>query len=158
MSYVYENVESYQPKKLARQKADNEVLEFGTVINPGYISITLPLRTLSPNQSEPWRKRYAREKTQRRAVMFAMIAVKEKIKAATLQGPFALTFTRYAPKALDAHDNLPMSMKKIVDQTCAELVGDFVPGRADGYGCFTFAYAQEKTKGKEYAVKIEIRF
>lgn len=161
MSYVCENVESYQPKKLARQKSDNEVLEFGTVVNPGHVVITLPLRTLSPNQSEPWRKRYAREKAQRRAVMFAMIAVKERIPRDDLfsgSKKINLKFTRYAPKFLDRQDNLPMSMKKICDQTCAEIVGDYVPGRADGCDCFEFEYDQVKTSAKNYGVKIEIRY
>jgi len=135
--------------------------EIRTVINPGHIEITLPLRTLSPNQSEPWRKRYAREKAQRRAVMFAMIAVKEKIPQIELSGAsgkIKLKFTRYAPKGLDAHDNLPMSVKKICDQTCAEIMCDYVPGRADGASCFEFEYDQVKTKAKVYGVKIEIRY
>ena len=142
----------------------NEELAFDTVINPGHVVITLPLRTLSPNQSEPWRKRYAREKAQRRAVMFAMIAVKEKIlqscfaEATNATGKIRLRFTRYAPKGLDAHDNLPMSVKKICDQVCAEIMCDYVPGRADGASCFEFEYAQVKTKAKLYGVKIEIMF
>ncbi len=128
-------------------------IDFKTMINDNCIEITLPLRTLSPNQFEAWRKRYAREKGQKRAVMFAMIPVKEKM---LIQLPCKLKFIRYAPKHLDAHDNLPMSMKKIVDQVCAEITCDFVPGRADSYEGFSFEYAQ--VKSKEYGVRIEIRF
>lgn len=154
-------VKSPQPKKKTEEGVFNEELAFDTVINPGHVVITLPLRTLSPNQSEPWRKRYAREKAQRRAVMFAMIAVKEQIPQMELSGSsgkIRLKFTRYAPKGLDAHDNLPMSVKKICDQVCAEIMCDYVPGRADGAGCFEFEYDQVKTKGKIYGVKIEIRY
>ncbi len=146
---------------LTNIEAPEQPIEFCTVINTGHIVITLPLRTLSPNQSEPWRKRYAREKAQRRAVMFAMIAVKEKIPQAAFAvdpGKIKLKFTRYAPKGLDAHDNLPMSVKKICDQVCAEIMCDYVPGRADGAACFEFEYAQVKTKAKIYGVKIEIKY
>jgi hypothetical protein len=124
-------------------------VEFSTEINNNHIAITLPIRTMSPNQFEPWQKKYKREKNQKRAVVFSMIPVKK-----TIVPPVKLKFTRYAPGWLDAHDNLPMSMKKIVDQTCAEIVNDFVPGRADSYDCFTFEYDQ--IKSKKYGVKIEI--
>ncbi len=152
------NVESPSRKKTSSLITS---IEFCTRINPGHVEITLPLRTLSPNQNEPWRKRHAREKDQRRAVMFAMIAVKEKIQLLDVperSGIFHLKFTRYAPKFLDAWDNLPFSFKKILDQTCAEILCDYVPGRADGAGCFRFEYDQVKTKGKVYGVKIEIRY
>ncbi len=118
-------------------------------IEPGKITIELPLKTISPNQNEPWRKRYNREKCQKRAVMFALIPVKHLISL-----PCKLKFTRYAPKFIDAHDNLPMSFKKITDQTAAEVTGEYRPGIADSNKYLTFEYAQEKSK--KYYVKIEI--
>jgi hypothetical protein len=118
---------------------------------PGIVTLCLPIRTFSPNQFEAWQKKYKREKAQKRAVIFAIMPYRQIIKI-----PCILKFTRYAPGWLDAHDNLPMSMKKIVDQVCAEITCDFVPGRADSYDCFTIQYAQEKCKN--YGVKIEIIF
>lgn len=109
----------------------------------------LPLRTYSPNQFEAWQKRHKREKAQKRAVMFALIPIKHQIKI-----PCTLCFTRYAPRFLDEHDNLRMSVKKILDQTCAEIINDFVPGRADGNKFFKFEFDQ--IKSKVYGVKIEI--
>lgn len=126
-------------------------IEFGTKIKEDGVLITLPLRTYSPNVFEPWQKRHKREKAQKRAVVFAMIPIKEH-----LQTPCKIKFTRYAPGWLDAHDNLPMSFKKILDQTCAEIVNDFRPGHADSYDCFTFEYDQ--VKSKQYGIKIEIKW
>lgn len=143
-------------KATKKQELHELPIQFGTKSEPGKIEIMLPLRTLSPNQCEPWRKRHAREKIQKRAVMFAMIPIKEKLLPLLQGKEITLKFTRYAPKFLDAHDNLPMSVKKICDQTCAEIINDFVPGRADSYSCFKFEYDQ--VKSKEYAVKIEILF
>ena len=144
-------VKSPSKRKRAQQKPKECEIEFGTMCLPGSVIVTLPIRSMSPNQFEPWQKKHKREKDQKRAVMFSLIPVKQQI-----QLPCSLKFTRYAPKWLDKHDNLPMSMKKIVDQTCAEIVCDFVPGRADSYDCFTIEYDQ--VKSKTYAVKIEITF
>lgn len=124
-------------------------MEFGAILNDRELTITLPLRTLSPNQCEPWRKRHAREKEQKRQVMFALCPYKEVISL-----PCTLKFIRYGPKFLDHQDNLPMSQKKICDQCCAEISGDYRPGRADGNSGFTFLYDQ--VKSKKYAVKIII--
>lgn len=145
------DVKSPSKRKKDQQKPKECEIEFGVFASPGRVIVTLPLRTMSPNQFEPWQKRHKREKDQKRAVMFSLIPIKQQI-----QLPCNLKFTRHAPKWLDKHDNLPMSMKKIVDQTCAEIVCDFVPGRADSYDCFTIEYDQ--VKSKTYAVKIEITF
>jgi hypothetical protein len=72
-------------------------VEFSTEINNNHIAITLPIRTMSPNQFEPWQKKYKREKSQKRAVVFSMIPVKK-----TIVPPVKLKFTRYAPGWLDA--------------------------------------------------------
>ena len=78
-----------------------------------------------------------------------MLLVKQLIEM-----PCVLKVTRFAPKMLDRHDNLPYSAKWVMDQLCAEITGDHRPGRADGYEGFTFQYDQ--VKSKKYYVKIEI--
>jgi hypothetical protein len=114
------------------------------------IEIILPLRTVSEaNCFEPWQKKHKRHKAQKRAVIFSIMTVKSLIKT-----PCTIRITRFAPKMLDAHDNLRISVKYILDQVCAEILNDFRPGRADGYEGFKFEYDQ--VKSKEYAVKIEI--
>lgn len=137
--------------KAAKSPKKTEIpLDFGTKCEPGRIQILLPLRTVSEaNCFEAWRNKHKRHKVQKRAVMFAMIPIKQLI-----QIPCTLRFVRYAPRELDAHDNLRMALKYILDQTCAEILNDFRPGRADGFKDFTFEYDQ--VKSKEYAVKIEV--
>jgi hypothetical protein len=116
------------------------------------VVLTLPLKTVSEgNCFETWQKKHARHKIQKKAVVIAMIQVRQH-----LQLPCKLTFVRYAPRELDRQDNLPMSQKWICDQTCAELTGDFRPGRADNDKRISFAYDQ--VKSKEYGVKIIIEF
>lgn len=141
-------------KKSAKCPKKEEIpLVFGTTVNPGHIEILLPLRTVSEaNCFEHWMKKHKRHKDQKRAVMFAMIPVKEFITTNNC----TLRFTRFAPGTLNAHDNLRMALKYIVDQTCAEIMNDFRPGRADDGDNFNFEYAQEKSK--MYAIKIEIIF
>lgn len=64
--------------------------------------------------------------------------------------------TRIAPRSLDCQDNLPCSLKYVVDSIAEELTGDYRPGRADGADWIKWEYKQEKGKPKEYAVRIEI--
>lgn len=144
---------SAKKRPLKAKLAKTEIsLDFGTKCEPGRIEILLPLRTVSEaNCFEAWRNKHKRHKAQKRAVMFAMIPVKHLVRL-----PCTLRFVRYAPRPLDAHDNLRISLKYILDQTCAEILNDFRPGRADAFKDFTFEYDQ--VKSKEYAVKIEILF
>ncbi len=125
-------------------------MEFGTLIGDRQIIITEPINLANEaNSSEGWRAKHARHKAQKKAIFVAMLPVKELVKL-----PCTLKITRYAPKLLDAHDNLPYSCKWVMDQLCAEITGDLRPGRADNVKGFTFLYAQEKSK--IYAIRIEI--
>jgi len=101
------------------------------------------------NSSEGWRVKHARHKKQKRQIFFEMIPIKHLIKL-----PCTLKITRFAPKMLDRHDNLPYSSKWVNDQLCAEITGDLRPGRADDHDGFAFQYDQ--VKSKKYYVKIEI--
>lgn len=60
--------------------------------------------------------------------------------------------TRHAPKKLDRHDNLPMSLKYILDACCAVITNDYRPGRADDDENIQVTYNQ--VISKQYAVKI----
>ncbi len=100
------------------------------------------------NNFDHWTKKSARHKRQKKKVSVAINPFRKH-----LFFPCILRLTRYAPRFLDAHDNLRMSLKYIVDQVCAEITQDFRAGRADDKEGFTFEYAQEKSK--EYKVKIE---
>jgi len=114
------------------------------------IIITEPIKLANEaNSAEGWRAKHARHKLQKKQVFVAMLPVKEIVKL-----PCTLKITRYAPKMLDSHDNLPYSCKWVMDQLCAEITGEHRPGRADNIEGFTFQYDQ--IKSKIYAVKIEI--
>ncbi len=138
-------------KKELKTKAC-EFLEFGTKIIREGVILSLPIKTVSEaNCFEPWQKKHKRHKLQKKLVFFAMIEIKHLIKL-----PCHLTFIRYASKSLDKHDNLPMSMKYICDQVCAELTGEHRAGRADDNELINITYDQ--VKSKVYGVKIIINF
>lgn len=46
--------------------------------------------------------------------------------------PCTIVLTRYAPKKLDKFENLPMSLKWVLDAVCEVITNDYVPGHADG--------------------------
>jgi hypothetical protein len=120
------------------------------IISDGKIEIMIPMRTVSEaNCFEPWQKRHRRHKAQKKAVHMALLGCKQLVLL-----PCIIKLTRFAPKPLDAHDNLRIALKYILDQCCAEISGEHRPGLADSKEGFTFEYAQEKSK--KYAVKIEI--
>jgi len=125
---------------------------FDYQVTPGRVSFTLPLKTLSEaNISEHWTKRAARHKQQKSAIHYMMNLVQPHVKI-----PCTITCKRYGKRLLDAHDNLPISFKHLVDQICVCITGDKRPGRADGNPGFTFKYEQEKSK--EYFIKVTIDF
>ncbi len=138
-----------KPSKRPKKIEPEPFVEFGAILGNKQLFVTLPLRTQSPNMCEPWQKRHARHKEQKRAVMFAMIPYRQII---TL--PCTIKCIRHAPKEIDKHDNLPMSFKNLVDCVAAEITNDFRPGLADSNKGFTFQYDQ--VKSKKYYVKIEI--
>lgn len=96
-------------------------------------------------------KRFARQKKQKQAVRLAMHDLAKHINM-----PCKISLTRFAPRMLDHHDNLPTSFKYIVDMVAAVITGDYRPGRADSDPRLSFSYDQ--VKAKEYAVKIAISF
>ena len=135
--------------KIDDPRAFKEVL---VISNPGNVIITLPIRTISEgNCFEPWQKKHKRHRSQKNQVVLAITPIKRQIKL-----PCHIKLIRYAPRSLDSFENLPMSFKWIVDTLCAELTGDYRPGRADGDKRITLSCDQ--IKSKEYFIKIEISF
>ncbi len=138
--------------KRAKKIEPEPPMEFGTFIGDKQITLILDIKAANEaNHAEPWRKRHARHKGQKKEIFVALLNCKQIIKL-----PCTLRFTRYAPKMLDAHDNLPMAFKWILDSCCAEITGDHRPGLADGNKGFIFQYDQMKSK--KYFIKIEIKW
>jgi hypothetical protein len=122
--------------------AKNEVCQNSLVLR-------LPIRTVSEaNCFEHWTKKHKRHKEQKRAVSLALNPHKAEIKL-----PCHIKITRVAPRKLDKWDNLPMSVKYILDTCCAIATGDFRPGRADDDERITVSYEQETNS--EYFVILE---
>lgn len=116
----------------------------------GTITLHLPLETVSEaNNTEHWTKKHKRHRTQQRILALLLKPLRSHVNL-----PARITLTRLAPRKLDKWDNLPMSMKYILDATCAILTGDFRPGRADDDERITVAYDQKSSS--EYGVIIEI--
>jgi len=119
-------------------------------IYEGKVIIDLPLQTKSEaNCFEPWQKKHARHKAQQRMVALALNPLKNHVRL-----PCSIMLTRFAPKELDVFDNLPMSLKYIVDAVCAIITGDYRAGKADGDKRISIACGQKKNKA--YGVRIEI--
>lgn len=116
----------------------------------GRVVLTLPIRTVSEaNNFDHWTKKHKRHRRQQKTLALILNPVKSSI---TL--PCHIKLTRIAPKKLDKWDNLPMSLKYILDACCAIITGDFRPGRADDNESITVSYDQEYSS--QYGVIIEI--
>jgi hypothetical protein len=116
------------------------------------ITCEIPIRTVSElNCNEHWTKKAKRHRQQK---FFVRAALKHAIKQVTL--PCKVTVTRLADGTLDAHDNLPASMKWIVDAIADLLKPNMAPGRADDDKGIIIAYAQSKQA--KMAIRIEIEY
>lgn len=121
-----------------------------TEIFNGKVVIHLPVITVSEaNNFDYWTKKNDRHKLQKRVVAAFIKPVKDKIIL-----PCEIRLTRIAPRKLDRWDNLPMSVKYILDAICAHITGDFRPGRADDNAGIIVSYDQRTSP--EYGVIIEI--
>lgn len=116
------------------------------------IEFTIPIKTISEaNSPLNWRKKHQLHKQQKKSLFLNINKYQKYLKT-----PCKITMTRLSPRQLDKHDNLPCSMKYIVDALCAIITHDFTPGRADDNPNIQIQYDQEKNK--EYMVKIKIEF
>lgn len=101
-------------------------------------------------KGEHWTDKHRRTKIQKGTVFLMLRPHADKFKL-----PCTLKLTRYAPRTLDKRDNLPMSLKYILDAVCAVITGDYRPGRADSSEEIDVIYNQ--IVSKEYGVMVEIQ-
>ena len=73
-----------------------------------------------------------------------------------IQLPCRIKLTRIAPRKLDKADNLPTSMKWLIDEICDYIFPGQAVGRADDTDQVDFIFDQEKGNPKEYAVRVTI--
>jgi hypothetical protein len=135
-----------------KKKSLEAKLTLFSKVTQGGVEITLPVRTVSEvNCTEHWTKKHKRHKLQQKILALALKTSKCQIKL-----PCHIKLIRYAPKKLDKHDNLPISMKYILDACCAIITGDYRPGRADDDERISISYDQ--VQYPHYGVKILITF
>ena len=101
-------------------------------------------------KGEHWGDKQRRHKKQKSKVAYFLNPHQSKLSL-----PCHIFLTRFAPRKLDKFDNLPMSLKYILDAICEIITQDFRPGRADNTDKINVTYAQ--VNSKEYAVKITIQ-
>lgn len=134
-------------------------------VGDGWVEFTLPILTVSEAnggvkksykskgktcyKTEHWSDKYRRHKLQKGSVALMLRPIRKD-----LHMPCHITLTRYAPRKLDQFDNLPMSMKYILDSICEIITDDFTPGRADSHEGLKVFY--EQVVCKEYGVKVRI--
>lgn len=120
-------------------------------IQPGKISMVLPIHAHNEaNSSEHWTKKQKRHQQQKFIVINSLKPIRALVKL-----PCQITFTRLSPKFLDAHDNLPMSFKYILDAVAAAITGEYRPGLADSNPRFTFKYDQIKSNDNQIKIIFE---
>jgi hypothetical protein len=116
------------------------------------LTLTLPLLTVSEaNTFEHWSKKHKRHKAQKDLVAFVLKPLLSYLKL-----PCHIKLTRFAPRKLDMHDNLPMSLKYIVDACCSIVTGNSASGQADSDDRISIEYDQNTCP--EYGVGIEFTF
>lgn len=101
-------------------------------------------------KSEHWTDKHRRHKLQKGSVALMLRPMRHGLRM-----PCHISLTRYAPTKLDKFDNLPMSMKYILDSICEIITNDFVPGRADAHEGLVVIYDQ--VVSEEYGVKVRIQ-
>lgn len=136
-------------------KKDDEIELFKSLfskIGKNFIEIDLPIKTVpESNSSEHWTAKHKRHKAQKKTVY---VMLKPLVKFVSL--PCEITITRFAPRSLDRHDNLPYSLKWITDAITEVITGDFRHGRSDDKEEFDIFFTQ--TISKKYGVRIRISY
>lgn len=152
--------------KVVPPPKNNEIGQISRFVN-NYFEITIPMETVSESnggrkkaiirqgkkvyKSEHWRDAHKRHTKQKGMVQLMLNPHRHKF---TL--PCHVIVTRFAPRKLDGFENLPMSLKWIVDAVCATLTGDYRPGRADSDDRITIECRQ--LQSSEYGVGIRLEF
>jgi hypothetical protein len=143
-------VNGFSARSLTSSPRPKKLIEAICHISPlGTIELVVPILTVSEaNSREHWHKQAARHQKQKQLIKVYMLPVRSKL---TL--PCRVHITRLAPRKLDKRDNLPMSLKYVVDSLCEEMTGDYTPGRADSDDRIDVIYSQETSK--EYGIRIK---
>lgn len=141
-------------------------LKLSTLKGDDWVEIMMPIITVSEAnggakkpykrngktcyKTEHWSEKNLRHRRQKGTVALTLRPVRHHLRL-----PCHITLTRYAPRKLDRFDNLPMSLKYILDAICEIITNDFVPGRADSHEGLSVSYDQ--IVSQQYGVKVHIK-
>lgn len=142
-----------------------ETIPLSIKFEDGRLEATLPIITVSEAnnggrkaflydgkiryRSESFREKAKRHRNQKGVIFYSLRRFENVLKL-----PCKIKLTRFAPRKLDKFDNLPMSMKYILDAVCAIITKDYRPGRADDTEEIDVEYDQ--VSSNHYGIKIEI--
>lgn len=133
----------------------------------GWLEFTLPMLTVSEAnggvkhaikrngktcyKAEHWSEKHRRHRLQKGSVALIL-----RPHRSSLFMPCDIVLTRFAPDKLDRFDNLPMSLKWVLDAICEIITGDNRPGRADANeGIRDVRY--EQVLSPEYGIKVRVQ-
>ncbi len=103
------------------------------------------------NSSENRWKKGKRHKIQKNKIKAVLLSERPPITI-----PCSVVLTRIAPRELDEHDNLRMSLKWCADAVAEYLVPGKAVGRADDCKKIKWDYKQKKGGVREYGISIEL--
>lgn len=106
---------------------------------------------IESNSSEHWTVKAKRHKKQK--LMIKKVFLSER---PPVQPPCIVSITRIAPRELDEHDNLRVSLKWIADALAEYLVPGKANGRADDDKRIQWHFSQKKGLIREYGVYVKI--
>lgn len=155
------NVQAYEKNSLESKFSPY------SIYHAGQVRMLLPIETVSEANGGKKRTTWNKGKRKIRGEYWTEAASRHKRQKGTvalylrrhsefLRLPCVINLTRYAPNKLDRWDNLPMSLKWVLDAICEELTGDYLPGRADSSELIVVQYNQ--ILSQNYAVEVVLNF
>ncbi len=144
-------IDSTQPKKRKPRKPEAYAVQ-QIIVEDKRLTLILPVKVCNEgNSTEHWSSKYKRHKRQQDYLSLILAPYREII---TL--PCNVLQCRYAPRELDAQDNLPYSHKWCTDAIANFLVPGLKAGRADSDQRISWSFSQQKTS--YYGIKIVFDF
>ena len=157
-----------KPKVATKIKnTPEEKLKLSITKGEGWVEIMMPIVTVSEanggvkksyirNGKKCYKSEHWTDSNRRHRIQKGTVALSLRPLRSELSLPCIIRLTRFAPDKLDRFDNLPMSMKWILDAVCEIITNDFRPGRADAHeGIRDVTFSQEFSSA--YGVKVRIQ-
>jgi len=123
-----------------------------TAIDKTRIVYNIPMKLPSlANLAGSWKANYYSNKKKKELIRLVLTQNEYRL-------PCHVIITRVSPRMLDSIDNLPASVKFVIDAVADYLIPGLRPGRADGDKRLSFEVKQEKGCPREQALILELIF